>query len=72
MMRGTFANIRIENLMLRDKQGGFTRHYPSGSVLSIYDAAYLELAVRTGAPLATLDTALRRAAEEVGVEVLVA
>jgi aconitate hydratase len=39
MMRGTFANIRIKNLMLRDKQGGFTRHYPSGSVLSIYDAA---------------------------------
>jgi len=39
MLRGTFANIRIRNLMLQDLQGGFTRHQPSGSVLSIYDAA---------------------------------
>jgi len=39
MLRGTFANIRIRNLMLQDRQGGFTRHQPSASVLSIYDAA---------------------------------
>jgi aconitate hydratase len=39
MMRGTLANIRIKNLMLHDKEGGFTRHYPSGEVLSIYAAA---------------------------------
>ncbi len=39
MLRGTFANIRIRNLMLQDLQGGFTRHQPSASVLSIYDAA---------------------------------
>ena len=37
--------------------------------LSAYDAAYLELAVRKGAPVATLDIGLRRAAREAGVRV---
>lgn len=35
--------------------------------LSAYDAAYLELALRIGAPLATLDTALARAARTLGI-----
>ena len=35
--------------------------------LTVYDAAYLELAVRTGLPLATLDGALRKAARKLGV-----
>lgn len=39
MMRGTFANIRIKNLMLDGVEGGFTRHIPSGEELSIYDAS---------------------------------
>jgi len=39
MMRGTFANIRIKNEMVPGIEGGFTKHYPSGEVLSIYDAA---------------------------------
>ena len=39
MMRGTFANIRIRNKMLPDVEGGYTRHIPTGDVLSIYDAA---------------------------------
>ncbi len=44
MMRGTFANIRIRNQMLMDgagnvAEGGYTRHYPSGDRLAIYDAA---------------------------------
>lgn len=39
MVRGTFANIRIKNEMVPGKEGGFTKHYPSGDVLSIYDAA---------------------------------
>ncbi|MBL0848804.1 MAG: aconitate hydratase AcnA [Candidatus Liberibacter ctenarytainae] len=41
MMRGTFSNIRIRNYMLKqkDKQGGYTIHYPSGEELLIYDAA---------------------------------
>ncbi len=39
MMRGTFANIRIKNQMMPGVEGGVTRHYPSGDVLPIYDAA---------------------------------
>ncbi len=39
MMRGTFANIRIRNLMVPDVEGGFTKHMPTGDVRSIYDAA---------------------------------
>ncbi len=39
MMRGTFANIRIRNEMLKDVEGGFTQHIPSQEILSIYDAA---------------------------------
>jgi len=39
MVRGTFANIRIKNLMLGGEEGGNTYHYPDGAKLSIYDAA---------------------------------
>jgi aconitate hydratase len=39
MMRGTFANIRIKNEMLENVEGGYTKHFPSGDQLSIYDAA---------------------------------
>ena len=39
MMRGTFGNVRIRNLMLDDREGGYTVHVPSGDELSIYDAA---------------------------------
>jgi aconitate hydratase len=39
MMRGTFANIRIKNLMIKGSEGGVTRHVPSGKQMSIYDAA---------------------------------
>ena len=39
MMRGTFANIRIRNKMTPDIEGGVTKHFPSGKVMSIYDAA---------------------------------
>ncbi|HEY1879643.1 MAG TPA: aconitate hydratase AcnA, partial [Caulobacteraceae bacterium] len=39
MMRGTFANIRIRNRITPDIEGGVTRHFPSGEVMSIYDAA---------------------------------
>jgi aconitate hydratase len=46
MMRGTFANIRIKNAMVKDangnvKEGGLTIHYPSGNEMAIYDAAML-------------------------------
>jgi aconitate hydratase len=45
MMRGTFANVRIKNLMIPPKadgarvEGGVTIHQPSGEQMSIYDAA---------------------------------
>ena len=55
MMRGTFANIRLRNLMHGDAplpEGGFTRLQPSGEAMPIYDAAmrYAE----TGTPLVIL------------------
>ncbi|MBY0292424.1 MAG: aconitate hydratase AcnA [Alphaproteobacteria bacterium] len=39
MMRGTFANIRLQNEMTPGVTGGVTRYIPDGTVLSIYDAA---------------------------------
>ena len=39
MMRGTFGNVRIRNLMLEDREGGYTVHVPSGEELPIYEAA---------------------------------
>jgi aconitate hydratase len=39
MMRGTFANIRLRNLMAPGTEGGVTIHEPSGEQMSIYDAA---------------------------------
>jgi aconitate hydratase len=39
MMRGTFANVRIKNLMVPGSEGGVTIHHPSGEQTSIYEAA---------------------------------
>jgi aconitate hydratase len=39
MTRGTFANVRIKNLMVPGVEGGVTIHYPSGEQMSIFDAA---------------------------------
>ena len=39
MVRGTFANVRIRNLMVPGVEGGVTSHQPSGDHMSIYDAA---------------------------------
>ena len=49
MVRGTFANIRIKNEMLNGVEGGFTKYFPSGEQLSIYDAA--ERYKKEGVPL---------------------
>ena len=38
MVRGTFANIRLRNLLAPGTEGGVTRHLPSGEQMSIYDA----------------------------------
>ena len=39
MMRGTFANTRIKNLLVPGVEGGVTAHLPAGDVMPIYDAA---------------------------------
>ncbi|MEO5977195.1 MAG: aconitate hydratase AcnA [Chryseolinea sp.] len=38
MVRGTFANVRIKNQLVQ-KEGGYTRHLPSGEEMSVYDAS---------------------------------
>ncbi len=39
MMRGTFGNVRIKNLLVPGKEGNWTRYLPTDEVMSIYDAA---------------------------------
>ncbi len=39
MTRGTFANVRIKNLMVPGTEGGVTKHQPDGEVMSIFDAS---------------------------------
>jgi aconitate hydratase len=39
MVRGTFANIRLKNLLAPGTEGGVTRHLPDGAPMSIFDAA---------------------------------
>ena len=39
MMRGTFANVRLKNLLAPGTEGGVTRHLPDGEEMSIFDAA---------------------------------
>jgi aconitate hydratase len=39
MMRGTFGNVRIRNLLLEDREGGYTVHFPTNEELPIYDAS---------------------------------
>jgi aconitate hydratase len=39
MVRGTFANIRLRNLLVPGVEGGVTQHLPDGEQMSIYDAA---------------------------------
>jgi aconitate hydratase len=39
MVRGTFANVRLKNLLAPGTEGGFTRHLPDGEVMPIFDAA---------------------------------
>ena len=47
MMRGTFANIRIKNEMLGGAEGGDTLHVPTGTKMSIYDAAMKYIGEKT-------------------------
>jgi aconitate hydratase len=52
MIRGTFANIRLRNLLAPGTEGGVTRHLPDGVVMSIYDAA--QAYAQEGVPLVIL------------------
>jgi aconitate hydratase len=52
MMRGTFANTRIKNLMVPGVEGGVTAHQPDGAQMPIYDAAMKYVAA--GTPLVVL------------------
>ncbi len=52
MIRGTFANIRLRNLLVPGVEGGMTRHLPNGGQMSIFDAA--QEYAREGVPLIIL------------------
>ncbi len=52
MMRGTFANIRIKNLLLGGKEGGYTIKFPEGEEMWIFDAAMAYQ--KEGTPLVVL------------------
>jgi aconitate hydratase len=52
MMRGTFANIRLRNLLLPGTEGGVTLHIPSGEQMPIFDASIKYKAA--GTPLVIL------------------
>jgi aconitate hydratase len=52
MMRGTFGNVRLRNLMLPGVEGPWTLHVPTGDKMSIYDAALRYQ--REGMPLAVI------------------
>ncbi len=52
MMRGTFANTRIKNLMVPGIEGGVTSYLPGGEVMPIYDAAMKYVA--NGVPLVVI------------------
>jgi len=52
MVRGTFANVRLRNLLAPGTEGGVTRHLPSGDAMSVYDAAMRY--AKEGVPLVVL------------------
>src|SRR5205823_4475600 len=52
MMRGTFANIRLRNELVPGQEGSWTRHFPSGEEMSIYEAS--RRYIHDGTPLVVL------------------
>src|SRR6516162_8763554 len=52
MVRGTFANVRLRNLLAPGTEGGVTRHVPSGDAMTVYDAAVRY--AKEGVPLLVL------------------
>ena len=68
---GAIRAIRIEiEAADRQRVGDDVLQVAERHGLAVYDAAYLELAMRRGLPLATLDDALRKTAASAGVEML--
>ena len=51
-MRGTFANVRLRNLLVPGSEGTWTRHFPSGEEMTIFEASERYLA--EGTPLVVL------------------
>jgi len=49
MVRGTFANVRLRNMMVPNLEGGFTRHLPDGKEMTIFEAS--EKYIAEGVPL---------------------
>ncbi len=47
MVRGTFANLRLRNLLVSGTEGGFTRHFPSNERMSVFDASLRYAAEKT-------------------------
>jgi aconitate hydratase A / 2-methylisocitrate dehydratase len=52
MVRGTFANVRLRNKLVPESEGGVTKHFPSGEVMSIFDASVKY--INQGVPLIVL------------------
>jgi aconitate hydratase len=52
MVRGTFANVRLKNLLAPGTEGGVTRHLPDGALMSIFEAS--EKYAAEGVPLGIL------------------
>jgi aconitate hydratase len=52
MVRGTFANVRLRNLLLPGSEGTWTVHVPTGAEMTLFDAAQRYLTQRT--PLVVL------------------
>jgi aconitate hydratase len=52
MVRGTFANIRLKNLLLPGTEGNITLHFPSGEQMSVFDAS--QRYAKDGVPLVVL------------------
>lgn len=69
--RATLTNLSAMRFVLDfDHDGGVVMELARRHGLSVYDAAYLEVAIRRSVPLATLDDRLRTAALAAGVELL--
>ncbi len=52
MMRGTFANVRLRNLLVPGSEGTWTKHFPSGEEMSVFEAS--ERYLSEGTPLIVL------------------